>query len=390
VVFVDVLGIDAEADARLVGEVSGVLAVAFGLSHRLGECLPALVGERSATSDRDVMQVVIRRLPSLITHEVIANGQAAAAASTHRRALCPPGPHQTRATYPLEMASLALIAWPYHAGLADVSMGLGASTLLADERLLSAVRQHGGEVTCESVPPVDEALPEVARIFELDRRLALRVAEARQRHQFPLVLAGNCVSCLGTTAGVRGGRDLGVVWLDAHADFDTPEDNLSGFTDVMGLSILTCGCWRALRETIPGFEAVEERNVAIAGVRDLEPYQRGRLAASAMGVVEGAVDLRRLRRLLNELSRQVQRVYLHVDLDVLDVSVGRANPYAASGGPDVERVLSSISETFSHFKVEAAALTAYDPRVDTTAGIAAAAREIAGQIAAGAREQAEI
>jgi hypothetical protein len=50
-------------------------------------------------------------------------------------------------------------------------------------------------------------------------------------------------------------------------------------------------------------------------------------------------------------------------------------------------VLSAISETFSRFEVEAAALTAYDPRVDTTAAIAAAAREIAGQIAAGARGQ---
>lgn len=261
--------------------------------------------------------------------------------------------------------------------------------MLADDRLRDALRRQGGEVTCESIPPVDEALPEVARIFELDRRLALRVAQARRRDQFPLVLAGNCVSCLGTTAGVRDGRSLGVVWLDAHADFDTPEDNLSGFTDVMGLSILTGGCWRALRETIPGFEAVDERHVALAGVRDLEPYQRGRLAASGMGVVEGAVDLRRLRELLKRLSRRVQRVYLHVDLDVLDVSVGRANPYAASGGPDVEKVLSAISETFSRFEVEAAALTAYDPRVDTTAAIAAAAREIAGQIAAGARGQAK-
>jgi arginase len=147
-------------------------------------------------------------LPSLITHEVIANGRAAASASQH----------------------------------------------------------------------TDERLPEVARIFELDRRLALRGAEARQRHQFPLVLAGNCVSCLGTTAGVRDGRDLGVVWLDAHADFDTPEDNLSGFTDVMGLSILTGSCWRALRETIPGFEAVDECKVAIAAdAREIA----GQIAAGA-------------------------------------------------------------------------------------------------------------
>ncbi len=57
-VFVDVLGIDAEADAGLVGEVSGVLAVALGLSHRLGERVPALVNDRRPTSDRDVLLLI--------------------------------------------------------------------------------------------------------------------------------------------------------------------------------------------------------------------------------------------------------------------------------------------------------------------------------------------
>ena len=57
-VFVDVLGIDPKADPGLAGEVSGVLAVALGLAHRRGECVLALVDERRATADRDVMQVV--------------------------------------------------------------------------------------------------------------------------------------------------------------------------------------------------------------------------------------------------------------------------------------------------------------------------------------------
>jgi hypothetical protein len=112
------------------------------------------------------------------------------------------------AAYPLEMASLALIGWPYHAGLADISMGLGANTLLADERLRSAVRRQGGEVRCESVPPVDEALPEVARIFELDRRLALRVAEARQRHQFPLVSVATASAALRPPRASAMGESL--------------------------------------------------------------------------------------------------------------------------------------------------------------------------------------
>lgn len=279
------------------------------------------------------------------------------------------------------MSSLALIAWPYHAGLADVSMGLGASTLAADERLRSSLGCAAGELTAERVAPVDESLPEIARIFELNRRLARHVADAGHRREFPLVLAGNCVSCLGTTAGVRDEADLGVVWLDAHADFDTPEDNLSGFTDVMGLSVLTGACWRALRETIPGFRVVDENHVVLVGTRDLEAYQRTRLGGSRLTVVPGSVDPHDLLSALDQLRQRVARVYLHVDLDVLDISVGRANPFAAAGGPDLDRVLTAITETFSRFNVAAAALTAYDPRVDDTGRIGAAAQQISHQIA---------
>lgn len=267
-------------------------------------------------------------------------------------------------------------------------MGLGASVLADDPRLKAELARPGSEPRVVRVPPVDEALPEVARVFELDRRLARAVADARGRGAFPLVLAGNCVSCLGTTAGLSDGQDLGVVWLDAHADFDTPEDNLSGFTDVMGLSILTGGCWRALRETIPGFQAIDEDRVVLVGTRDLEPYQRHRLDASRIQVVPDAASTDALDGPLDELRERVGRVYLHVDLDVLDSAVGRANPYSAPGGPDLDAVLEAISATFERFEVAAAALTAYDPRHDDGGRIAAAATVIAGRIATLAHERA--
>jgi arginase len=96
---------------------------------------------------------------------------------------------------------------------------------------------------------------------------------ARSRSSSP----ANCNSALGTTAGV-GADDLGVVWFDAHADFDDPEENDSGFFDVMGLAMLTGRGWRALRQTIPGHVPIPEQNVILGAVRDLEPYQRERLA----------------------------------------------------------------------------------------------------------------
>ena len=176
------------------------------------------------------------------------------------------------------MTGLRLIAWPYHAGLRDVSMGHGPTVLARDEELLAEL----GSPAVEFVSPVDESQPEVARIFELDRRLARSVRLARDAGDFPLVLAGNCASCLGT---VGGSEPEAVVWLDAHADFDTPDDNLSGFTDVMGFAVLTGSGWRALRETIPGFAPVPEADVLLAAVRDLEPY--GAVAAFARAAAGG-------------------------------------------------------------------------------------------------------
>jgi len=276
------------------------------------------------------------------------------------------------------MHAVQLIAWPYHAGLREVGVGRGAAALARDDGLRAALAAAGCTVTGETIPPVDESLPEVARIFALDRRLALRVAAARERGAFPLVLAGNCCSCLGTVAGSGA---PGVVWFDAHADFDTPEDNLSGFTDVMGLAILTGSGWRALRETIPGFAAVPEEDVVLAGVRDLEPYQRERLAASAVRTVPGALDRAALGEALDRLHESVTRVYLHVDLDALDAGAGRANAWAAPGGPSADALVAAVAAVCDRFEVVAAALTSYDPETDRDGAVAAVARRVAGCVA---------
>jgi arginase len=189
-------------------------------------------------------------------------------------------------------------------------------------------------------------------------------------------------------AGIDSDR-LGVVWFDAHADFDTPDDNVSGFFDVMGLGILTGGGWPALRQTIPGLGTVPERHVLLAAVRDLEPYQRARLEASEVRVLPGRFDPADLRARLDDLRRDVDRVYLHVDLDALDRSVGRANEYAAAGGPSLEEMLGAVDDVYARFAVEAAAITSYDPSLDTGGAIAAAARRIGGAIARGAHASLE-
>jgi arginase len=267
-------------------------------------------------------------------------------------------------------------------------MGAGATAMAEDAGLHEAVAGAGWAPTVQRVLAADPGTGEIARTFDLLRAQERTVREAVERGAFPLVLAGGCVSAAGTVAGARNARglteDVGAVWLDAHADLDTPEDNISGFLDVMALTILTGTAWRAARATIPGFVAVREADVALLGVRDLADYQRARVERSPARVVPGAFGVDDAAAAIGTLP---PHRYLHVDLDVLDTSVGHANRYASPGGPSLEVVLAAIDATFAHGTVIAAALTAYDPPADRSGAILAAARTIAQRIAVRALAQ---
>ncbi len=148
---------------------------------------------------------------------------------------------------------VTLICLPFHSGRLNVGMGRGPIELLEKHGLAERLTETGLETRVELLDEVPQEETEIATTIELDRRLAVRVHDALSEGRFPLIVSGNCNSCLGTVAGLSAarGRAPGVVWFDAHADFDTPDENLSGFFDVMGLSMLTGGSWRACPSRSP-------------------------------------------------------------------------------------------------------------------------------------------
>src|SRR6185503_13617057 len=107
---------------------------------------------------------------------------------------------------------------------------------------------------------------------------------------------------------------------------------------------LTGAAWDALRQTVPGLAPIDEADVVLLAVRDLEPYQRERLAGSRARVVPGGDwSAPETEVALDALRERVGRVYLHVDLDALDPSEGIANRYAAPGGLTLDQLLWGIS-----------------------------------------------
>lgn len=284
-------------------------------------------------------------------------------------------------------ATLRLILWPFHNGLPGISMGAGPERLAGAE-LIADLEGIGWRVERDSIAAAEADRPEIARTFELLRRLAERVGAAKRAGEFPLVLAGGCNSSIGTLAGMQAEVERpGIVWFDAHADFDRTDENLSGFLDVMGVSMLTGSSWQTLCDTVPGFTPVDEADVVLAGARDLEPYQRESVERSRLRWIAGEVDPDEFRHQVTRVSGAVGGIYLHLDLDVVDADEIAANEYAATGGPSVDRVDELVGTVFSSGPVGAAALTAWDPAHDRDGAAADAARRLVVAIARGAYAQ---
>ena len=270
----------------------------------------------------------------------------------------------------------------YDSGHRGLRMGSGPRHLV-ENGLPERLRAGGHEVRAEEIEAEGSFPAEIATAFGLHRLAAVRVREVCGLGEWSLMLSGNCnTSAVGTLAAL-GAHGTGVVWFDAHADFNTPETTTSGFLDGMGLSTLVGACWKAMTEKIPGFRPVPEANVVHVGVRDLAPAERERLGVSGVTVVDAWLLRKRgtedaLRAALHSLRERVRNVYVHLDLDVLDAdSVGPANGFAGPGGLTTEEVAGAIRMIRDRFVLAAAGVASYDPAHDERGRVLGAGLELA-------------
>ena len=267
---------------------------------------------------------------------------------------------------------IQLLAVPYDSGNRGVRMGAGPEALLK-AGLERALREKGHRVHTKIAElPANSWHAEIQTSFELMRMLSSAVEGAVKSGRFPIVLAGNCNTAVGTIAGL-GAQSTGVAWFDAHADFNTPETTASGFLDGTAVAIITGRCWTQLAATVPGFEPVPDDRVCLIGARDIDSLEGGLLDQSAVEVIEPRKLRADLSSGLASIKQRVREIYVHLDLDVLDAEVATANSYAVAGGLSIDDVEYALSHIGKEFSIAGLTLSAYDPSADTDGTAATAA-----------------
>jgi arginase len=185
---------------------------------------------------------------------------------------------------------------------------------------------------------LDVAIPEVHAIEEPNLKylsvvlpIQQEVMRAVQRvcaeGRIPIVLGGDHSLALGSINGaVADGRNLGVIWLDAHADFNTAETSPSGNIHGMPLAAL-CGIGDSRLVTLGGQVGAERkidpRRVAIVGARSLDPQERHLLREHGVNVFSmDAIDRygigEIMRRAIACASDGTDGIYLSLDVDAVD------------------------------------------------------------------------
>jgi arginase len=175
--------------------------------------------------------------------------------------------------------------------------------------------------TCQITDP---KLKYIDCILPMARRVAGSVATSIQAGRFPLVLGGDHSLSVGSIRGAAKHGRLGIIWVDAHADFNTAETTPTGNIHGMPLAAL-CGLgdprlvslWD---ETSP---VLDPKRVAVIGARDLDPGEKRNLREAGI-MVQGMEQIDRvgmlavLEKVIEQVSRDVDGIYLSFDMDALD------------------------------------------------------------------------
>jgi arginase len=278
------------------------------------------------------------------------------------------------------------------AGRRGVDMGPSAVRIAGIAAKLTAL---GYDITDEGDIPVrtqetqEEGATNLKFLAEITQNtgiLAERVQAVLDDNRFPLVIGGDHSMGIGSVAGAaahcrKHGKRLGVVWIDAHADMNTPETTPSGNIHGMPLAI-SMGYGNAALRAIGGdFVKVHPENVAIIAARDLDNGERALI--KELGVLIYTMsDVDKLgvytviKEVIDHLKTRVDHLHVSFDVDSIEPTIAPGVGTPVPGGlsfREAHFIMEYLAETGMVRSLE---VTEVNPILDTRNSTALLAADV--------------
>jgi len=207
----------------------------------------------------------------------------------------------------------------------------------------------------------DRQYGEWHRMAMANSNMARLVREGRRDDVLTIGLEANCNVLLGMLAGLKydtdgNARKVGLVFIDAHGDFNVPETTLSGMLGGMPVAVAAGHALHNIRKTSGLEEPLPLDHIVWGGVRDLDPLEADRFREYE--VQQFSVDDVRLlsdslQRQMDDLARRVDAIYVHIDMDVLDPEEVPGHSLAVSNGPSSKDLAAAMTLMFRNPKTVA-------------------------------------
>lgn len=221
--------------------------------------------------------------------------------------------------------TIRIIGVPIDLGQAQrgVDMGPGAIRYAGLSARLAKLGYEINDIGNIDVPVRDTLISERALNYLPSIRKVCDAAyhearEAVESGDIPVFIGGDHSLSIGTISGVTHFEPAGVIWVDAHGDFNTPETTISGNVHGMSLAVLLGKGYPELVNVGTMGAKLQAKDVVMIGVRDLDPKERDRLRESNITVYTMRdIDERGIGAVAREaLDRLAHRQRLHVSLDM--------------------------------------------------------------------------
>jgi arginase len=216
------------------------------------------------------------------------------------------------------------------------------------------------------------------------------VAKSEQDGYFTVGLFATCPSMPGMVSGLqktgptREPIRIGMLWLDAHPDFNTPETTRSGSMGGMPVAIATGRALQVLRLDAKLDPPMSDLHVVMGGVRLTDPLEQRLLDDSRIEQLS-VEDLQQMTPAvwaqLDRLDRLTDKIYVHIDMDVLEPREVMAHGNKVPGGPNSEQLAALYEQIFPRYpKASANGFATIPPTDEGGLSIAALNRMIAGAV----------
>ena len=208
----------------------------------------------------------------------------------------------------------------------------------------------------------DEDYGEWHRMGMANGHLADIVAANERGNYLTVGLLGNCTSVIGVLGGLqRSGPSrrplkIGLVFIDSHGDFNTPETTLSGMLGGMPVAVCAGMCLHRLRLQSKLDPALPTRYIVMGCVRDTDPLEQELIERSQVQMIT-VEDVRtkseNLHVQMRRLSTLTDLIYIHIDMDVLDPLEVPGHPLTVPDGPTSLELAGALEVMFGYEKVAA-------------------------------------